>query len=79
LKAKYSGDVWDEALFLLDAGLHDQAHGPVRDDLAAEAVIRSDLPLLRRLLTRFRPEEVSDWQEGGKVSVEEAGDQPGDF
>jgi hypothetical protein len=67
LRAKYDGVVWEEALYLLEAGLYDQAHGLVRDDLAAEAVIRSDLRLLRSILARFRREEVSGWKEGGKV------------
>jgi nuclear pore complex protein Nup98-Nup96 len=67
IRAKYNGDVFAEYKMLLAADEQGAAHNIVVTELAPEAIIRSDMGLLRRLLDPFNPREVAEWESGGKV------------
>lgn len=63
-----NGEVYEEFLVSLEAGLFNRAHGIVVDRLASEAILREDVAVLERLLEKLPDEAVDEWDEGGGVS-----------
>jgi hypothetical protein len=63
-----NGQVYQEYLASLEAGLFDRAHSVVLDRLASEAILREDMGVLRKLMESLEDQSVSDWENGGGVS-----------
>lgn len=53
--------------FYLQAKLYEQAHNLAVTELAPDAIIRSDLTLLRELFMVFVDKQVQSWYDRGKV------------
>lgn len=65
--AKYNGDIWAEYQLLILAEQFGSAHEIAVLELAPEAILRNDMLLLRKLFEPFEPNQVAEWDAGGKV------------
>jgi len=69
INAKYKDDVFDEALYFLEAGRHAYVHDLVVDSLAPAAVLMNNIAPLYQLVKKINPDEVPLWDFGGNVST----------
>ncbi|KAI5450447.1 hypothetical protein NCC49_003070 [Naganishia albida] len=67
-----NGEVYEEFLVSLEAGLFNRAHGIVVDRLASEAILREDVAVLERLLEKLPDEVVDEWDKGGGLLADYA-------
>ncbi|KAI8592738.1 nuclear protein 96-domain-containing protein [Geranomyces variabilis] len=69
LKAKYEGDVVQEAVSLIDAKQWVAAHRVIVDQIAPEDIINENYAELKILLRQIRPSEIEarSWVNGGKL------------
>lgn len=65
--ALYRRDYWNQFHLLLEAQSYEAAHKVFMDQLASEILLRGDLVLLQRLLTKLPSERIGTWPFGGKV------------
>ncbi|KAJ3178593.1 Nuclear pore complex protein Nup98-Nup96 [Geranomyces variabilis] len=69
LKAKYEGDVVQEAVSLIDAKQWVAAHRVIVDQIAPEDIINENYSELKILLRQIRPSDIEarSWVHGGKL------------
>jgi len=66
--ARYNHASYNAYLHFLAAGQPRLAYDIAMQDLAIEAAIRNDYPLLRSIFSPFDPRILDDWSFRGKVS-----------
>ncbi|CAG8452292.1 7060_t:CDS:10 [Paraglomus brasilianum] len=72
INAKYKDDVFDEALYFLEAGRHAYVHDLVVDSLAPAAVLMNNIAPLYQLVKKINPDEVPLWDFGGNLYMKYA-------
>jgi nuclear pore complex protein Nup98-Nup96 len=61
------GNIYEEFLELIEAGLVDRAHRILVGKLVPEAILRDDLALAQRLCEGLARKVPDGWEYGGKV------------
>jgi len=69
INAKYKDDVYNEALYFLEAGRHAYVHDLVVNELAPTAVLKNNIAPLYQLVKKINQDEVPLWELGGNVSI----------